>query len=174
MKVTVGYYAKISDLETAQGKADEPYASRLKKSISYSKTINKGRENPKGHQCNEAVFAVWLNQIKIGTVNLNNAGGPKDKGEPGTPGGSREKTITISNRLATNIAKTEKDGTVTFYLEPKSQDSHSDTPWIRIVTGQGKELLNAAAETISTYNGARGSDGKMEVFGPFNPCDVVT
>ena len=191
MKVTVGYYAKTSDLETAITKAEEPYKSRLKKAITHSQKLNQGREGSGGHQCNDAKFAVWLNNTKIGVVNLNNggatpsqSGGGKDK-FPQFQGGSRQGILTVKNSLATKIAKNtaDKGGVVTFYLEPISTDSHSTVPWITIETVDktidgktvpGKVLLDLPAEKISTYDSSRGSSGKFKVFGPFNPCEEIT
>ena len=65
------------------------------------KKINKGRANRKGHGCNAAEFEVWLNKIRIGTVNLNNAYNDQSvwakNAEPNTPSGSREGKIVINN-----------------------------------------------------------------------------
>jgi len=180
MEVTVGYYANIQKLEDAMGQAEGAYKDGLKNSISHAQKINKGRANKKGHGCNSAKFEVWLNNIRIGTVNLNNAYNNQNlwakNAEPNTPSGSREGKIVINNARATRIAKDTADrgGVVTFYLKPVSENSHSDTPWVKIVTGQGKILLDKAAEDISSYNADRGSSGMMEIFGPFDPCKVIT
>ena len=180
MKVTVGYYANINNLKKKLEKAQGNYKTALQGSITYSQTINKGRTSSSGHQCNQAVFWVWLNNNRIGKVNLNNAGdnpGGKDL-VPGAVGGSREVTLTVKDAVAARIAKAgeEGKGTVTFYLEPVSTDAHNDVPWIKIETEKGKVLLDAEASTISTYNSNRGANKgkKMKVFGPFDPCEVIT
>eukprot|EP01050_Picozoa_sp_SAG11_P001526 SAG11_NODE_67_length_18762_cov_13.942560_7_plen_493_part_00 len=180
MEVTVGYYADVNKLQLAMDKAEGSYKVGLKNSISHAQKINKGRANKKGHGCNSAEFEVWLNKSRIGRINLNN--GANAPGEwakdaaPNTPGGSREKKLIVKNATATRIAKdtVDRGGVVTFYLKPISKNSHSDTPWVKIVTGQGKVLIDKAAEDISTYNADRGSSGMMKIFGPFDPCKAIT
>lgn len=181
MKVTVGYYANIDNLKKKLGTAKNNYKIAIEKAIAHSQTMNKGKTSSSGHQCNQAVFYVWLNNNRIGKVNLNNAGTGDKNGKdlvPGTNGGSREKTLTVEDAVAARIAKAgeEGKGTVTFYLEPVSKDAHNDVPWIKIETGKGKVLLDAEASTISTYNANRGANKgkKMKVFGPFDPCEVIT
>ena len=99
MKVTVGYYAPMKGLDEQLAKAKGDYLERVKKSITHSKKMNKGREGLGGHQCNQAKFAVWLNNAKIGVVNLNNGGGgqpaPNDDKFPDFPGGSRQGTLVV-------------------------------------------------------------------------------
>jgi len=181
MKVTVGYYANIGNLEKKLAKAQGGYKVALQKAITYSQSLNKGKTSSSGHQCNNAVFYVWLNNNRIGKINLNNAGTGNPGGKdlvPGTNGGSREKTLTVKDTVAARIAKAgeEGKGTVTFYLEPVSKDSHNDVPWVKIETGKGKVLLDSEASEISTYNSNRGANKgkKMKVFGPFDPCEVIT
>ncbi len=178
MKVTVGYYAKMESLKKKIDAAEGPYKTALQKTVTYSQSLNKGRTSSSGHQCNQAVFWVWLNNNRIGKVNLNNAGdnpGGKDL-VPGAVGGSREVTLTVKDVVAARIAKADEQGSVTFYLEPISKDAHNDVPWIKIETEKGKVLLDAEASTISTYNSNRGANKgkKMKVFGPFDPCEVIT
>ena len=181
MKVTVGYYANINNIKKKLEKAQGNYKTALQAAVTYSQNINKGRTSSSGHNCNRAVFWVWLNNNRIGKINLNNAGTGDDAGKdlvPGTNGGSREVTLTVKDAVAARIAKAgeEGKGTVTFYLEPVSTDAHNDVPWIKIETEKGKVLLDAEASTISTYNSNRGANKgkKMKVFGPFDPCEVIT
>ena len=181
MKVTVGYYANINNIKKKLEKAQGNYKTALQAAVTYSQNINKGRTSSSGHNCNRAVFWVWLNNNRIGKINLNNAGTGDDAGKdlvPGTNGGSREVMLTVKDAVAARIAKAgeEGKGTVTFYLEPVSKDAHNDVPWIKIETEKGKVLLDAEASTISTYNSNRGANKgkKMKVFGPFDPCEVIT
>jgi len=176
MKVTVGYYAKIENLKKKLDAAEGNYKAAIQGAITYSQSINKGRKSSSGHQCNRAVFWVWLNNTRIGKVNLNNAGdnaGGKDL-VPGAVAGSREQTVIVKDSVAARIAKADEQGSVTFYLEPISTDAHNDVPWIRIETEKGKELLNKEASEIRGYNTNRGKTGKQKLFGPFNPCEVIT
>ena len=141
MKVTVGYYAKIENLKKKLDAAEGNYKAAIQGAITYSQSLNKGRKSSSGHQCNRAVFWVWLNNTRIGKVNLNNAGdnaGGKDL-VPGAVAGSREQTVIVKDNVAARIAKADKQGSVTFYLEPISTDAHNDVPWIRIETEKGKE-----------------------------------
>lgn len=207
MKVIVGYYAPPEAFDRILkplGKAlsnkkitQEEYDANLK-SVEIEKSrslkLNKGRVSintkgtPGGHACNNARFAIYMNDIKIGprgalgVVNLNNAGGNTDPGNPigkiKVEGGSREGSVIVNARQALLIANKKVDageaGSVIISIKGLTKNSHNDVPWITIITGQGKVLMNKQADQVEGYNAARGKTGLQKLFGPFNPCEVIS
>ena len=155
--------------------------------------LNDGRTSintqgkPGGHSCNKARFAIYMNDVRVGetgllgVINLNNAGGDSDSGNPigqiTVKGGSREGSVVVSSRQAFEISNTETKsdglGSVTIQIKGLVADSHNDVPWITIVTGQGKVLMSEQADNVKGYKSSRGKTGKQDLFGPFDPCEII-
>ena len=206
MKVIVGYYAPETAFDTTLGTLKKSLNSKkitqgvydanvtaIEIEKARSLKLNRGRASintqgkPGGHSCNKARFAIFMNDIRVGetgllgVINLNNAGGNSDSGNPigqiTVKGGSREGSVVVSSRQAFEISNTETKsdglGSVTIQIKGLVADSHNDVPWITIVTGQGKVLMNKQADKVKGYKSSRGKTGKQDLFGPFDPCEII-
>jgi len=208
MKVIVGYYCPSSAFDkTIEDKkalldnnelTQEEYEAEVEAieiERKRSLKINKGRvsissttKKPGGHSCNRAQFAIYMNDVKIGpkgplgVVNLNNAGGSSDPGNPingiNIGGGSREGSVVVSPRQALLVSNKKVEagepGSVIIQIQGLTKSSHNDVPWIQIITGQGKVLMDKQADKVKGYNAARGKTKRQKLFGPFNPCELIS
>ena len=108
-----------------------------------------------GHVCNKAQFEVLVNNVVIGTVNMNN----DNVGEypyndlrnfptpiskvPNTWNGSsyaRYSRIDISKEQAENIVSNSDSETIQIFLRPLSSSPHNDITWLRISLKDGSGL----------------------------------
>lgn len=108
-----------------------------------------------GHVCNDAQFEVLVNNVVIGTVNMNNDNGgeypyndsrnfptPISK-VPNTWNGSnysRYSRIDISKEQAENIVSNSGSETIQIFLRPLSSSPHNDVTWLRISLKDGNGL----------------------------------
>lgn len=88
-------------------------------------TLTPGRH----HRCNKAEFNVLLNNVVIGTVNLNNAG-------KGDANGSISGSVEVTKEKALEIAKQNIDS-IMLSLQCTTKDCHSDIPEIKITNKNG-------------------------------------
>ena len=96
-----------------------------------------------GHQCDDAIFDVYLNQTKLdGVANLNNA---KD-------GGSRSSKFTVSPQQALSILG-NKPGNImiSFVCKNTEKRCHSSTPEVRLSKGSSV-IYHACTPSISEEN----------------------
>lgn len=115
-----------------------------------------------GHTCNRAVFNITANDIIIGTVSLNNAGGPMDlenriPGYPNYIGQSvkdRYSEFTIDAETAEILSQSSSDGSITLKFECAACEGledcppgtcHQDVSWMRIYK-DGEEIYNGCPE----------------------------
>ena len=112
-------------------------------------------EEYSGHICNNAQFEVLINNVVIGTVNMNNDNGsfyphndslnipiPISK-IPNTWNGSsysRYSRIDISKEQAENIVSNSGSETIQIFLRPLSNSPHNDITWLRISLKDGNGL----------------------------------
>jgi hypothetical protein len=117
---------------------------------------------PGNHACNVATFYLRGNTTTIGTVYLNNNGGPADSLNypPGvTSGNDRYNLLTLTTEQAQAIAATSQNGNITFSLvcAIPNGNCHTNVTWI---------TLKLNAETI--YSGCPNNN-----FLTINPCTGV-
>lgn len=200
MQITLGYYCPEDrwDKLLAAQKKNNKLTPEMEKAINTererSNKINQGRVSinsngtPGGHTCDKAIFEIWMNGVRVGSVgkqigriNLNNAAG---EGDPMNPingvkvvGGSREGTLTVTPREAVLVSNRSEEGIepgfVNIYIKGVLPNSHNDVPWVKIVSGQGKVLMNKQADDVEGYNAERGKTGLQKLFGPFDPCELI-
>ena len=125
-------------------------------------------EEYSGHLCNNAQFEVVINNVVIGTVNMNNAGEgfhpyndlrnfptPISK-VPNTWNGSsyaRYNRIDISKEQAQIIVSNSDSETVQIFLRPLSSSPHNDITWLRISLkdGNGLKVVKNVRMISNTY-----------------------
>jgi hypothetical protein len=96
-----------------------------------------------GHQCDDALFDVYLNETKLdGVANLNNA----------EDGGSRSSKFVVSPQQALSILG-NKPGNImiSFVCKNKDKRCHSSTPEIRLSKG-GTVVYHECTPSISETN----------------------
>jgi len=95
-----------------------------------------------GHQCDDALFDVKLNNTFIGVANLNNA----------NDGGDRYNKMVVTATQAKEILG-GKPGDITMYFECKNKNKrcHSSTPEIRL-SRSGATLYHKCAPSIQETN----------------------
>ena len=112
-------------------------------------------EGYSGHVCNNAQFEVLVNDVVIGTVNMNNDNGggypyndsrnfptPISK-VPNTWNGSRYarySRIDISKEQAQIIVSNSRSETIQIFLRALSNSPHNDITWLRISLKDGNGL----------------------------------
>ena len=112
-------------------------------------------EGYSGHFCNNAQFEVVINNVVIGTVNMNNDNGsfyPYNDSRnipapiskiPNTWNGSsysRYSRINISEEQAKIIVSNSGSETIQIFLRPLSNSPHNDITWLRISLKDGNGL----------------------------------
>lgn len=112
-------------------------------------------EEYSGHICNNAQFEVQINDVVIGTVNMNNAGGtfyPYEdlqniplaiSNSPNAWYGSfnsRYSRIDISEQQAESIVAHSSSEIIQVSLRPLSQTPHNDVTWLRISLKENNRL----------------------------------
>jgi len=106
--------------------------------VSYHKEKNKEFPCRSGHQCNQAEFDVYLNEVLIGTANLNNGGVPD-------PGGDREAKLKVTEDkvreiLIGNIFK--RDGVLILWTKCKSNNCHNSTQEVKLINSSNDVLYH--------------------------------
>ena len=108
--------------------------------VMYNKTKNTSFPCRGGHQCNEAIFAVKLNGVKIGTANLNNAndGGDRTSGK-----------IVVTDAQAKQIIGNQSKDIIISLQCDSGSNCHSSTPEIRI-SKEGSVIYWGCSPSISS------------------------
>jgi len=133
--------------------------------VEYNGSGANGSPCPGGHGCNRAKFDIMANNVNIGQVNMNNAGGiyddvnrpPNYPNYPGASAGDRYNALSVTSQQAVNIANNSSDGLIDFSFDCaciwsgpnqncQGSTCHTDVSWVRIIKDMGlsteEELYN--------------------------------
>ena len=118
------------------------------------------------HQCNNAKFSVFANDVYIGDINLNNSGtgqsAPYDD-ELNTPLAltesevwtgdslSRYSRIDITKQQAEQIIQNSNSSVISFKVTPQASSPHSDITWLRI-SRKIDNNLQIVVDLLATLN----------------------
>ena len=133
--------------------------------VEYNNSALNGSPCSGGHGCNRAVFDILANNVVLGQVNLNNAGGihddvnrpPSYPNYPGASSGDRYNALSITSQQAQSIAANSPNGLIDFSFDCAciwsganqncvGSSCHTDVSWVRIIKDMGlpteEELYN--------------------------------
>lgn len=118
------------------------------------------------HQCNNAKFSIFANDVYIGDINLNNSGigqsAPYDD-ELNTPLAltesevwtgdslSRYSRIDITKQQAEQIIQNSNSSVINFKITPQASSPHSDITWLRI-SRKIDNNLQIVVDLLATLN----------------------
>lgn len=118
-----------------------------------------------GHQCNEAIFDVYLNKTKIGQADLNNGdceGDPISLKTGNFNHCNRKATLTVSTEMVTEIVNGEdfkKNQKLTLWYQCIVPNCHANIPEIYIYNKEGKSLFpNTTFPSPCVSTGAKRGD----------------
>ena len=126
-----------------------------------------------GHFCDEAVFDVYLNKIKVGTANLNNGGCEGSQC-------NRRSTIEVSSDMVNSIVNSpdfEKKKQLVLWYSCIAQECHASIPEIYIYNKERKQLFpntNFPSPCVATgaKKGDKGPWALMVLDGCGNPIQM--
>ena len=170
MKITIAYIVPVKKYQRRMKKGNwsgkgKRFKTAMNKTIVKSQTLQKQfnlQQSSQQHCCNKAKFTLWLNNQKIGGVNLDN-NDSKDLC------GARVKTITVSPEQATAIAEVSPDKKLRLSMKGRQSDTHSEVPLVKVVNGRGQVIFNGEPG-LGNVN----FDKKRNIFKPFSPCEKIT
>jgi hypothetical protein len=133
--------------------------------VEYNNSGLNGSPCSGGHGCNRAKFDIMANNVNIGQVNMNNAGGiyddvnrpPTYPNYPGASSGDRYNALSITSQQAQSIAANSPNGFIDFSFDCAciwsganqncvGSSCHTDVSWVRIIKDMGlsteEELYN--------------------------------
>ena len=118
-----------------------------------------------GHQCNEAIFDVYLNKTKIGQADLNNGdceGDPITLKTGNFNNCNRRATLTVTPEMVTEIVNGEdfkKSQKLTLWYQCIVPNCHANIPEIYIYNKEGKSLFpNTTFPSPCVSTGAKRGD----------------
>jgi hypothetical protein len=132
----------------------------LKIIFNYSDTPDSKIKCRGGHSCDDAVFDVYLNKVKVGTANLNNYNqGPR------FPKDRRSEIVVTSDKVNSIISGKEfqekKELILWYVCVPQSSDGcHSNIPEVYILNKEDKQLFPSSSDPnpcVAPYS-QRGKD----------------
>lgn len=126
-----------------------------------------------GHFCDEAVFDVYLNKIKVGTANLNNGGCEGSQCNRGS-------TIEVSSDMVNSIVNSpdfEKKKQLVLWYSCIAEQCHASIPEIYIYNKERKQLFpntNFPSPCVATgaKKGDKGPWALMVLDGCGNPIQM--
>ena len=147
--------------------------------VEYNNSSANGSPCSGGHGCNRAKFDIMANNVNIGQVNMNNAGGayddvnrpPNYPNYPGASSGDRYNALSITSQQAQSIGANSPNGLIDFSFDCaciwsgpnqncQGSTCHTDVSWVRII----KDMGLPSEEEL--YNGCPNGNFIED----FNPC----
>ena len=119
-----------------------------------------------GHECNNAKFSIFANDVYIGDINLNNSGAGQNSpynDELNTPlpltesevwtgdMSSRYSRIDITKEQAEQIIQNNNSSVINFKVVPQASSPHSDITWLRI-SRKIENNLQIVVDLLATLN----------------------
>jgi hypothetical protein len=109
-------------------------------SIRYGHEESSGSPCWGGHVCDAAKFDIIVNDIYIGTANLNNGGGPEDPGPEGTY--DRASTFTIPSAV-----KIREGNRLDILIKCAYSYCHGGIAWVQIINNRGQIVFDECIDT---------------------------
>ena len=109
-------------------------------SVRYGHTIDSGSPCWGGHVCDAAKFEIIVNDIYVGTANLNNGGGPEDLGPAGTY--DRASTFTMPSAV-----KIREGNRLDILIKCAYESCHGGIAWVQIINNRGQLVFDECIGT---------------------------